>query len=106
MVFPFVKSWHEFPSALGGHITKHNNSSAERRHFPFGGQALCFQDACVEFLKLFYCDALATRRISTGYKHLKLYCDTQRVQTGYQSKKNSLQQLLRQVKPLGGGIPK
>jgi hypothetical protein len=69
MVIPFVKSWHKFPSVLGGHITKHNKSSAERRHFPFGGQALCFQDACVKILKLFYCDVLATRRISTGYKH-------------------------------------
>ncbi len=30
---PTIKTWQEFPSVLGGHGTKHNNFSAEPRHF-------------------------------------------------------------------------
>ncbi len=35
-----VETWHEFRIVLWGHVSKHNNSSAERRHFPsLGGGA-------------------------------------------------------------------
>jgi hypothetical protein len=36
-----LKTWQEFTSVLGEHFTKrHNNSFAERRHFPFLGAGI------------------------------------------------------------------
>jgi hypothetical protein len=47
--FVVQKKW---PYLLGGHFTKHNNSSAESRHLWV--LAFCFQNAYINFLKLFF----------------------------------------------------
>jgi hypothetical protein len=55
-----------FPSVLGGHVTKCNDSSTERRHFPSLGVGISFQDAHVIYIYIFkkFCD---TRRVPEGY---------------------------------------
>jgi hypothetical protein len=54
-----IKTWQQFPSALGGAtVTNCNISSAERKHFPFWGlvgRAFRFWSAYINFLKLFFC---------------------------------------------------
>jgi len=48
---------------LGGHFAKHNNSSAETRHFWV--PAFCFQNAYVNFFKTFFYGN--TLWVSEGY---------------------------------------
>ncbi len=39
-VIGHIITWREFPNVLEGHYTKPNNSSPERRHFPFLGRTI------------------------------------------------------------------